>query len=74
MEQIDQPFDSFSVEEVFQAFFDCRKNKRNTYEVKKFEDNQERNLMELYYDLNSNNYNIGRSICFVIEYPKYREV
>lgn len=74
MEQINHPFDYFSVEEVFLAFFDCRKNKRNTYEVKKFEENQERNLMDLYHDLNNNTYNIGRSICFVVEYPKYREV
>lgn len=68
------PFDHFSLYEVFKAYFDCRKNKRNTCEVKKFEENLERNLMNLYYDLNIGKYEISRSICFVVEDPKYREV
>lgn len=74
LKDINFPYDYFSIEEVFQAYFDCRIGKRSTKEVIEFEFNLERNLMNLYYDLNNGNYEIGRSICFVIEYPKYREV
>ena len=63
-----------TVEELFQAYFDCRKTKRNTFNALEFEERLERNLMDLYYELHSGEYRPGRSICFVVEYPKVREV
>jgi len=68
------PFDYFKLEEIFQAYFDCRVNKRNTKDVIKFEGDLENNLMGLYESLNNQTYEIGQSICFVVEEPKYREV
>lgn len=59
---------------MFQAYFDCRRNKRNTASAVQFEQNLERNLMRLHAELNDGSYRIGRSVCFVIEYPKWREV
>lgn len=70
----DFPFDHFKLEEVFQAYFDCRVNKRNTKDVIYFEENLEDNLIKLYEALNNSTYEIGQSICFVVEEPKYREV
>lgn len=64
----------FSVQEVFQAYVDCRRNKRNTAAAIQFEQNQERNLMQLTRELNAGRYRIGRSVCFVVTWPKYREV
>lgn len=64
----------FSFSELVQAYFDCRKNKRNTASALAFEQNLEKNLTVLYADLNSGNYQIGKSICFVITRPKPREV
>lgn len=66
--------DDFSVEDLFDAYFDCRKCKRNTLNQLAFEADLETNLMDLYYDLKNGSYNIGRSIAFVIEYPKIREI
>lgn len=63
-----------TVSELFQAYFDCRKSKRNTINALAFEECLERNLMDLYYELHAGAYNPGSSICFVVEYPKVREV
>ena len=63
-----------TVSELFQAYFDCRKTKRNTFNALAFEERLERNLMDLYYELHAGVYQPGQSICFVVEYPKVREV
>ena len=63
-----------TVEELFVAYYDCRKSKRNSASALIFEQNLERNLMDLYYELHSGEYRPGRSICFVVEHPKVREV
>ena len=60
--------------EVFQAYYDCRKHKRNTFNAILFEQNLERNLMNLYGELLDGSYEPGQSICFVVVKPKVREV
>lgn len=60
--------------DIFQAYYDCRKTKRNTWNALCFEENLERNLMNLYYEIINDSYVPGRSICFVIEHPKIREI
>lgn len=61
-------------EKLFQAYLDCRKHKRNTVNALMFEYNLEQNLLKLYEDLASGEYKIGQSICFIVLYPKPREV
>lgn len=63
-----------TVSELFEAYYDCRRNKRNTWNALLFEQNLEKNLMDLYYELVGGSYTIGKSIMFVITRPKYREV
>lgn len=63
-----------TVSELFKAYYDCRKTKRNTWNALQFEENLERNLMDLYYELIENKYVPQRSICFIVTYPKAREV
>lgn len=60
--------------ELVQAYFDCRKNKRNTPSALAFEQNLERNLIQLHEDLSNGTYTPGKSICFVVTRPKAREV
>jgi RNA-directed DNA polymerase len=60
--------------ELVQAYFDCRRRKRNTRSALAFEMDLERNLAGLFEDLISGNYSPGRSICFPITHPKLREV
>jgi len=64
----------FPVSDLFQAYYDCRKTKRNTWNARIFEERLEKNLMNLYYDLKEGSYKIGRSICFLVEKPKIREI
>jgi len=63
-----------TLEAVFDAYFDCRKNKRNTLNQLAFEVDLERNLMDLWRDLRDGTYQIGRSIAFVVQHPKTREI
>lgn len=57
-----------------QAYFDCRRSKRNTDSALNFEIHLERNLIQLRDELIDGTYAPGRSICFVITHPKPREV
>ncbi len=63
-----------TIEDVFDAYFDCRKCKRNSINQLRFEANLETNLVALYRDLKSGDYQIGRSIAFVVTHPKIREI
>lgn len=66
--------DELTIEDVFDAYFDCRKCKRNSINQLRFEANLESNLVSLYRDLKSGDYQIGRSIAFVVTHPKIREI
>ena len=63
-----------TLEAVFDAYFDCRRTKRNSINQLRFECDLESNLVALYRDLAVGNYRIGRSIAFVVTHPKVREV
>ncbi len=64
----------FLFEVLVQAYYDCRKAKRNSNTALAFELSLERNLTNLYDELTTGTYTPGRSICFVITHPKPREV
>ncbi len=61
-------------EEVAQAYFDCRRQKRNTLHALEFEFELEKNLFELFEELREQRYQIGRGIAFVIDQPTTREI
>ena len=63
-----------SLESVFDAYFECRKHKRNSLQQLNFEIDLESNIIGLWRDLNSGQYRIGKSIAFVVQYPKVREI
>lgn len=60
--------------DLVQAYYDCRRSKRNSDSALAFEMDLERNLIELHNDLTAGTYRPGRSICFVVTRPKAREV
>lgn len=62
------------LEELFEAYYDCRYNKRNTNNALAFEIDYESNLIQLQNDINDNNYQIGRSIAFIVNNPVKREI
>ena len=63
-----------SLESLFEAYFDCRKNKRNGKQSIEFEVQYEYNLVELYEDIKCCNYNPRSSEAFIVNYPVKREI
>ncbi|MEE4632283.1 RNA-directed DNA polymerase [Pseudomonas alliivorans] len=64
----------YPFQDLVQAYYDCRRSKRNSASALAFEMDLERNLIQLHDDLMSGTYRPGRSICFVVTRPKAREV
>jgi RNA-directed DNA polymerase len=62
------------LEEIFEAYFNCRSNKRNTANAIAFEIDYEHNLVRLCEEINNGTYQIGRSIAFIVEKPVKREI
>ena len=78
MEQLElfEPDNSppISLEDVFVAYYECRKNKRRSKNALRFEMNLEENLVQLWRELNDGTYEIGQSIAFIVTQPVKREV
>ena len=60
--------------DLFQAYYDARRNKRNTPSQLRFELNLETNLINLYYELRDRRYSPSPSVCFVVQDSVRREV
>ena len=63
-----------SLEEVIEAYYDCRRRKRNTINALQFEVDYERHCINLWQELNTHTYKPRRSIAFVVEHPVKREI
>lgn len=63
-----------TLQELFNSYFECRKNKRNTANALVFETDYENNLVQLYEEINDGTYEIGRSIAFIVDKPVKREI
>lgn len=63
-----------TVEDVFYAYYDCRRQKRNSWSALKFEEHLEKNLIQLHRELVDRIWTPGRLSCFVITFPKPREI
>ncbi len=64
----------FSFENLYRCYLKCRRNKRNTINALRFEVNAEENLFKLSEELTNKTYQPSRSVCFVVERPKMREI
>lgn len=63
-----------TLESLFEAYWDCRKNKSRTASASEFEVHYESNLIELHRDITTGVYTQRPSITFVITKPDYREI
>ena len=61
-------------EELFTAYFDCRRNKRNTINALKFEKHLEQNIFKLVDDIYQGKYRLSSSITFIVDKPVKREI
>ena len=55
----------YSFKNIYTAYMESRKNKRNTHNALEFEMDLVQNLWQLCDDLNDGTYKIGSSICFL---------
>lgn len=71
---LSQPKPQIELKELFEAYYSCRKNKRNTANALAFEIDYESNLIQLCAEINNGTYQIGRSIAFIVDKPVKREI
>ena len=60
--------------DLYKAFYDAKKHKSNRSYILKFESNLDENLSQLCKELWNRTYQPRPSNCFIITYPKKREV
>ncbi|GHV22976.1 hypothetical protein FACS189428_5840 [Clostridia bacterium] len=60
--------------DLFQAYYDARRNKRNTINQLRFELDYEHHLLALYEELANRTYTITKSIAFIVNHPVKREI
>ena len=63
-----------TTEGLLEAYYDCRKRKRKTASAIMYEINYGSKLIELRDRVNNRTYQPGKSICFIVTRPRYREV
>lgn len=65
---------SFSYKDLFDAYDECLKNKRNTANAINFQMDSIESVTKLCDEINDGTYEIGKSITFVVKFPVLREV
>lgn len=63
-----------SLESLFEAYWDCRRNKSRTASASEFEVHYEEELINLHNEITSGTYTQKEAISFVITKPDYREI
>jgi len=63
-----------SLEDIFLAYYDCRKNKRKKPGAREFEIDLEADLIRLWEDINKGNWQPGCSTVFIVKDPVVREI
>lgn len=64
----------FTFENIYKAYVSCKRRKANTLNHLQFCENLEENIFQLRDELISRTYRPGRSIAFIVEKPKIREI
>lgn len=64
----------FCLENIYRAYCRCRRRKRGTHNALAFEQDLEENVLALHEELTAGTYRPGRSMAFLVERPKQREI
>jgi retron-type reverse transcriptase len=60
--------------DIFRAYYDARRNKRNSKQQIAFEMDLEHNLVELYEQIRDRKYEPAPGVCFIVDRPVKREI
>ncbi len=76
MQQMDfyQLLSDVRLDDVFQAYFECRKNKRRSLSALRFELDYEQHVTALWDDIQSRRYHVRSSNAFIVTKPVLREI
>jgi len=66
--------ETIQLEDLFEAYYECRKNKRNRTGALQFELDLENNLIELWREINSGIWEPRSSTVFIVDKPVIREI
>lgn len=69
-----EEFNDISLEDVFEAYYQCRKNKKSKLDCLEFEFDYEQNLIELWESIKCEDYRISSTSFFIVEKPVKREI
>jgi len=58
--------------DIFRAYYDARRNKRNSKQQIAFEMDLEHNLVELYEQIRDRKYEPAPGVCFIVDRPVKR--
>jgi hypothetical protein len=64
---------SFTYDELFKAYDDCIRHKKNSPNAVNFMINKNENVIQLCDEINDRSYTIGQSISFIIKYRLFDE-
>jgi len=70
----DNPASQIQLEDLFNAYYNCRRTKRGTHNAIAFEIDYESNLVGLCDEINTGRYRPGKSIAFIVDKPVKREI
>jgi hypothetical protein len=73
--QREQQIDYFELKtELYRAYYDCRRNKRNTSNALAFEICMEQEIETLFHEIVTMTYRPGHSVAFIVTRPVVREI
>jgi hypothetical protein len=61
-------------EDIFESYYDCRKHKRNRSGAMQFEVDLEKNLVDLWEEINNGTWSPRQSTVFIVDKPVKREI
>ncbi len=64
----------FSLSDIFEAYYDCRRHKRNTYGALEFELHYESECITLYHEIMERRYTLRPCTAFIVRDPVQREI
>lgn len=71
---LEETLNDITLEDVFEAYYQCRKNKKSKIDCLEFNLDYEQNLIELWESIKRGDYKVSPTSFFIVEKPVKREI